>query len=115
MLRKSVGPLYYIKLEQARANTFKFDWDNYLPPIPNKLGVEMVSVVLAQLVDYIDWTPFILIWSLARKYPRILQDDVVAKVVQISFVNAQVLLKTLRHNPMPKARGVVGIFLVSLL
>ena len=31
------------------------------------------------LRNYIDWTPFFMTWSLAGKYPRILEDEVVGK------------------------------------
>jgi 5-methyltetrahydrofolate--homocysteine methyltransferase len=99
-----------VTLEQARANGFKFDWDSYQPPVPNKLGVTAVSIGLAELVDYIDWTPFFLTWSLAGKYPRILQDEVVGKEAQILFADAQAMLKTLCNNPKLKASGVIGIF-----
>lgn len=99
-----------ITLEQARSNGFKFDWDNYQPPVPKKLGVTSISVALHELVDYIDWTPFFLTWSLAGKYPRILQDEVVGKEAQNLFDDAQVMLKTLCSNPKLKASGVMGIF-----
>ena len=99
-----------VTLEQARDNGFKIDWDNYQPPVPNKLGVTSVSVSLAELVDFIDWTPFFLTWSLAGKYPRILQDEVVGKEAQILFADAQAMLKTLCNNPKLKANGVMGIF-----
>jgi 5-methyltetrahydrofolate--homocysteine methyltransferase len=99
-----------ISLEQARNNHFKFDWQNYQPPAPNKLGVTSVSVGLSELVEYIDWTPFFLTWSLAGKYPRILQDEVVGKEAQILFDDAQAMLKTLCDNPELHASGVMGIF-----
>ena len=99
-----------VTLKQARENGFSFDWDNYQPPVPNKLGVTSVSVGLAELVDFIDWTPFFLTWSLAGKYPRILQDEVVGKEAQILFADAQDMLKALCNNPELKANGVLGIF-----
>ncbi|WP_252732019.1 methionine synthase [Paraglaciecola arctica] len=99
-----------VTLEQARENGFNYDWDTYQPPIPNKLGVTSLSVGLAELVDYIDWTPFFLTWSLAGKYPRILQDEVVGKEAQNLFDDAQVMLKSLCNNPELIARGVMGIF-----
>jgi 5-methyltetrahydrofolate--homocysteine methyltransferase len=99
-----------VTLDQARENGFTFDWDNYQPPIPNKLGVTAVSIGLTELVDYIDWTPFFLTWSLAGKYPRILQDEVVGKEAQILFADAQNMLTVLCNNPKLKANGVTGIF-----
>ena len=99
-----------VTLDQARENGFTFDWDNYQPPIPHKLGVTAVSIGLTELVDYIDWTPFFLTWSLAGKYPRILQDEVVGKEAQILFADAQNMLTVLCNNPKLKANGVTGIF-----
>ena len=99
-----------VTLDQARENGFTFDWDNYQPPIPHKLGVTAVSIGLTELVDYIDWTPFFLTWSLAGKYPRILQDEVVGKEAQILFADAQNMLTVLCNNPKLKANVVTGIF-----
>ncbi|MDU0355658.1 methionine synthase [Paraglaciecola aquimarina] len=99
-----------VTLAQARANAFAFDWQGYQPPVPNKLGVTPVSVELAELIDYIDWTPFFLTWSLAGRYPRILQDEVVGKEAQSLFDDAQALLKTLCTSGQLQAKGVMGIF-----
>ena len=58
---------------------------------------------LTELVDYIDWKLFYLTWSLAGKYPRILQDEVVGKEAQILFTNAKNMLTVLCNNPKLKA------------
>ena len=99
-----------ITLEQARANGADIDWDNYLPPVPNQLGVQVVDVNLAELVNYVDWTPFFLTWSLAGKYPRILNDDVVGEEAKQLFKDANDMLQTLTANHELKAKGVVGLF-----
>ncbi|MGS2720455.1 methionine synthase [Paraglaciecola aestuariivivens] len=99
-----------ISLAQARANKFSCDWQSYQPPVPNKLGITPISVTLSELVNYIDWTPFFLTWSLAGKYPRILQDEVIGKEAQNLFADAQAMLKTLCEDLTLKASGVMGIF-----
>ncbi|MEP7706316.1 methionine synthase [Paraglaciecola sp. 25GB23A] len=99
-----------ITLEKARANAFVFDWTAYQPPVPRELGVKAVSVGLDVLRPYIDWTPFFLTWSLAGKYPRILQDEVVGKEAQSLFNDAQALLNDLCANQLLQAKGVMGIF-----
>ena len=44
----------------------------YNPPKPEFLGTRaFTSYKLAELVPYIDWTPFFQTWELAGKYPRI--------------------------------------------
>jgi 5-methyltetrahydrofolate--homocysteine methyltransferase len=99
-----------VTLEQARANAFSCDWANYTPPQPAFTGSREVQVDLDTLRPYIDWTPFFLTWSLAGKYPRILQDEVVGKEAQSLFNDAQALLNELCANKQLQAKGVVGIF-----
>jgi 5-methyltetrahydrofolate--homocysteine methyltransferase len=72
--------------------------------------VKAVTVGLEVLRPYIDWTPFFLTWSLAGKYPRILQDEVVGKEAQSLFNDAQALLNELCANELLQAKGVMGIF-----
>ena len=48
-----------LSLAAARANGLKFDWSRYTPPKPRFLGLrEFRHYDLAELVPYIDWTPF---------------------------------------------------------
>jgi 5-methyltetrahydrofolate--homocysteine methyltransferase len=65
---------------------------------------------LAELINYIDWTPFFLTWSLAGKYPRILDDEIVGEEARILFEDANNMLKMLIENQSLKAKGVVGLF-----
>ncbi len=99
-----------VTLEQARANAFEFDWQNYTPAVPKQLGVKPITVGLSELRDYIDWTPFFLTWSLAGRYPRILQDEVVGQEAQSLFNDAQAMLDDLCSNGAMQAKGVMGIF-----
>jgi 5-methyltetrahydrofolate--homocysteine methyltransferase len=99
-----------VTLEQARANAFSFDWDSYTPPKPKFLGIKPISIGLDVLRAYIDWTPFFLTWSLAGKYPRILEDEVIGQEAQNVFNDAQALLNDLCANKLLQAKGVMGIF-----
>ncbi|MFT5674223.1 MAG: 5-methyltetrahydrofolate--homocysteine methyltransferase [Paraglaciecola sp.] len=99
-----------ITLEQARANGFAFDWAQYTPPEPKQLGVSAFTVPLAELRDYIDWTPFFLTWALAGKYPRILDDEVVGVEATKLFADAKSMLDELCANGQLLAKGVMGIF-----
>lgn len=99
-----------ISLQQARDNGFTCDWQVYQPPKPANLGVTTVDVSLDELIEYIDWTPFFLTWSLAGKYPRILQDEVVGEEAQNLFADAKQMLDDLVKNKQLKAKGAVGIF-----
>lgn len=98
-----------ITLEEARANSFKPDFST-LPTVPNTLGVHAVSVPLSVLRDYIDWTPFFLTWSLAGKYPRILNDEVVGEQAQSLFADANAMLDKVIEDASLQAKGVFGLF-----
>ena len=80
-----------VTLAQARENAFKPDFTT-LPVKPASLGVTPVTADLATLRNYIDWTPFFLTWSLAGKYPRILEDEVVGEQAQSLFNDANAML-----------------------
>lgn len=100
-----------ISLDDARANKFAGDWDNYSPPVPNKLGIHIIdNVSIADIEPYIDWTPFFQTWSLAGKYPRILQDEVVGEEATKLFADAQDMLQQLKTSGSLGLKGVCGLF-----
>ena len=99
-----------VTLAQARANAFTPDWDNYTPPRPAFTGVKTVSAPSSVLRRYIDWTPFFMTWSLAGKYPRILEDDVVGEEARRLFKDANAMLDELDKTGTLTPRGVAGIF-----
>lgn len=99
-----------VTLQEARDNGLSIDWESYTPPVAHRLGVSEVSASIDTLRNYIDWTPFFMTWSLAGKYPRILEDDVVGEEAQRLFADANALLDTLSTHRSLTPRGVVGIF-----
>lgn len=99
-----------VSLYTARENRVAIDWPTYVPPKPIQLGVAEVEADLSTLRDYIDWTPFFLTWSLAGKYPRILDDEVVGEEAQKLFADANAMLDKLCQSGELKAKGVAGIF-----
>lgn len=99
-----------ITLAQARDNKFTCDWAQAPITTPKTLGVHSVSVSLATLREYIDWTPFFLTWSLAGKYPRILEDEIIGKEATDLFKDAQAMLDHLCDNELLTAKGVYGVF-----
>ena len=99
-----------IDFQDAKTNKFTCDWDNFQPFKPNFLGVKTIDVELETLRDYIDWTPFFLTWSLAGKYPRILNDEVVGEEAKSLFADANKMLDDLIANKKLSAKDRVGIF-----
>jgi len=91
-------------------NGFKID-DNYVPPKPNALGTQVITnYPLATLVEYFDWTPFFISWSLAGKFPKILEDEVVGEAATDLYNQAQAMLKDVIENNRFDARAVFGLY-----
>lgn len=98
-------------LQQARDNRFNFDWSQYTPPKPNFLGLKAFDdYPMAELVDYIDWTPFFQAWELSGKYPQILENEVVGEEASKLFADAQAMLKQIIDENWLQARAVIGFF-----
>jgi 5-methyltetrahydrofolate--homocysteine methyltransferase len=100
-----------ITLAAARANKVAIDWAGYKPPKPRFLGVRAFpNYDLAELVPYIDWTPFFQAWELNGRYPAILKDNKVGVEAQKLFADAQVMLKRMVAEKWVTASGVVGFW-----
>jgi 5-methyltetrahydrofolate--homocysteine methyltransferase len=100
----------FLTIEQARANKLQLDWSKYTPTKPNFIGTKTVDVAIADLVDFIDWTPFFNSWELYGKYPAILTDEVVGEQATSLFADAQKMLHQLINENWLTAKGVLGIF-----
>ncbi|MDO9382724.1 MAG: methionine synthase [Hyphomicrobiaceae bacterium] len=100
-----------IPVSTARANKFKIDWGKYTPPKPSFLGTRAFKGYdLAELVPYIDWTPFFQTWELAGRYPMILNDNKVGAEAKKLFADAQQLLKRMVAEKWITANAVVGFW-----
>jgi 5-methyltetrahydrofolate--homocysteine methyltransferase len=101
----------YLTLDEARANRVKIDWSSTEIRKPTKLGITVLEdYSLAELVPYIDWTPFFMTWRLRGAYPKIFEDQEVGVEAKKLFNDAQALLKDIVKNKSLKARGVFGLF-----
>ena len=100
----------FLTIEQARSNKLQLDWSKYTPTKPNFIGTKTVDVAIADLVDYIDWTPFFNSWELYGKYPAILTDEVVGEQATSLFADAQKMLAQLINENWLTAKGILGIF-----
>lgn len=100
-----------VSLEDARQNAFDADAGGYQPVAPQKAGLTTIDDVrLADLVDYIDWTPFFFSWELKGSYPAILDDPNRGEAARNLFKDAQAMLKTMVAEDWLKPRGVVGLW-----
>lgn len=100
----------YLSIEEARKNKLQLNWNNFTPVKPNFIGTKTVEVTLADLVDFIDWTPFFQSWELYGKYPAILKDEVVGEQASALFADAQKMLSQIVTEKWFTAKGILGIF-----
>jgi 5-methyltetrahydrofolate--homocysteine methyltransferase len=100
-----------LPLAEARRRAMHIDWAAYDPPAPCKPGVTaFADYPLAELVPYIDWTPFFQAWELKGSYPAILEDSVVGEQARKLFADAKALLQRIVKERLFQARAVVGLF-----
>jgi 5-methyltetrahydrofolate--homocysteine methyltransferase len=101
-----------LSLADARANALKLNWTgNYVPPKPSFLGVRVIEdYPIAELVDYIDWSPFFATWELTGKYPAIFDDAKVGAAARSLFDDAKAMLARIAEERWFRASAVVGFW-----
>ncbi|MDB0051422.1 methionine synthase [Gammaproteobacteria bacterium] len=103
--------LKLLPYKKANANPFTADWNNFTATRPAFLGTKVfIDYSLEHLIDYIDWTPFFITWSLAGKYPAILNDEKVGEAATDLFADAQALLKKIVDEKLLTAKAVIGFW-----
>ncbi|MEW6638087.1 MAG: vitamin B12 dependent-methionine synthase activation domain-containing protein, partial [Actinomycetota bacterium] len=103
-------------LEEARANRTRLDWEGYVPPKPNLLGVEAFDdYPLEEIRRYIDWTFFFHAWQMKGSYPKILDDPNKGAEARRLFEDAQSLLDRIVAEGLLRARAVIGLFPAAAL
>jgi len=100
-----------MKIADARANAPRLDWQGYPPPRPALLGTKtFVRYPLAELVPYIDWTPFFMAWELKGAYPAILHDPAQGEAARALFDDAQAMLKRMVDDNWLEAAATIGFW-----
>jgi len=104
------GAKRLVSLTQARSNGLQADFSSPVPA-PHALGVfELADYPLAELVEYIDWTPFFSTWELAGRYPAILSDAIVGKQARELYQDARDMLARIVDERWLRAKGVYGFW-----
>ena len=105
---KTAKPL--ASLDEARANGFEID-EALKPAAPLQPGVHVYDDWdLADLRNYIDWTPFFRAWELHGNYPDILTDEVVGESATSLFADANAMLDKIISEKWLRAKGVAGLW-----
>ena len=100
-----------LPLEQARAKRLAIHWKDSPIYKPDFLGARVIdSLPLADLVPFMDWSPFFWTWELKGKYPKIFEDANVGAEAKKVFADAQTMLADIVNKGLLTARGVYGFF-----
>jgi 5-methyltetrahydrofolate--homocysteine methyltransferase len=100
-----------LTLAAARANRVPLDFAQAPPKKPAFLGIRSFDDYdLAELADYIDWTPFFQTWELAGRFPAILDDAKVGEVARSLYEDARKMLDLIVREKWFKARAAVGFW-----
>ena len=100
-----------LPLSAARARRRAVDWASADLPVPSFTGVRVEEdVPLAELIPFVDWSPFFHAWELRGRYPQILDDAGVGEKARELFADAQALLSEIVSGRLLSARGAWGIF-----
>lgn len=96
-------------IASARANAFK--GGRVTPVKPAFLGTKVFEdCSLAELRDYVDWTPFFQSWDLHGRYPAILSDNVVGEAASNLFRDANDMLDRMIEEKWLTAKAVIGFW-----
>jgi 5-methyltetrahydrofolate--homocysteine methyltransferase len=100
-----------LTLVNARANAVKIDFAKTRPVKPSFLGVKsFADYDLAELVGYIDWTPFFQTWELTGRFPAILEDEKVGEAARALYADARAMLHRIVKEKWFRASCAIGFW-----
>ena len=100
-----------LSLRDARKNALALDWASYMPPKPSFLGTRVFDdYSVAELIDYIDWSPFFSTWELTGKFPAILNDEKFGEAARALYEDARAMLDKIVKENWFRAAAIVGFW-----
>jgi len=114
-LRKSYADagrgVRYVKLEDARKNRLRIDWNSGEILKPGETGIRSLpDYPIKEIRSYINWIFFFVIWELRGKFPDIFDDPNYGKEARKLFEDAKQMLDSIIREKWLKANAVLGIF-----
>jgi 5-methyltetrahydrofolate--homocysteine methyltransferase len=97
--------------EEAVRHRLHTEWDEHHIAVPEFVGArELKNFPLAELVPFIDWSPFFHTWEMRGRYPDLLNDPARGPAARELFANAQELLRRIVKKKLLTAHAVYGFF-----
>ncbi|MFY9658171.1 MAG: vitamin B12 dependent-methionine synthase activation domain-containing protein, partial [Methylocystis sp.] len=100
-----------VTIAAARANAAKLDWDAYTPTKPSFIGVRgFTSYDVAELIPYIDWTPFFSTWEFKGRFPALLDDRERGEAARALFDDARAMLDRIVAERWFTPKAAIGFW-----
>jgi 5-methyltetrahydrofolate--homocysteine methyltransferase len=100
-----------LSLEESRKRAFRADWATVDIPTPSFLGLKVIDdLPLAEIREFIDWSPFFHAWEIRGRYPALLDDPEIGSRCRELFNDAQALLDRLIDQKLIRGKAVYGFF-----
>ena len=97
--------------EEAGRRKLHVPWDPTHVAVPEFTGRKVLAdFPIAELVPYIDWSPFFHTWEMRGRYPDLLEDPVRGPAARELFANARELLEEIVQKKLFKAAAVYGFY-----
>ncbi|MDX8401932.1 MAG: vitamin B12 dependent-methionine synthase activation domain-containing protein, partial [Mariprofundaceae bacterium] len=99
----------WLPLARARANRHVLD-EARIPPAPRQPGVQTLAPDLAEIAEWIDWSPFFSAWELNGAFPRILSDPDKGAEARKLYDDGRRWLERIVAEDWFTPRAVLGLF-----
>ena len=100
-----------VTLDVARANRLDATFDDTTVTEPTFVGTQVFDDYdVAELVPYIDWTPFFRTWGIRSKFPEVLTDPEFAEAAKPLYDDAIAMLDQIVSEHWFRPKAVVGFW-----
>jgi 5-methyltetrahydrofolate--homocysteine methyltransferase len=98
-----------LSLGEARKRRMPLPFGAAEVTVPTKTGLHNLELELAELVEWIDWSPFFHTWELSGRYPTILDDPKKGDAARKLFADGRALLDRIVRERLLTARATYAI------
>ncbi|MGB7879153.1 MAG: vitamin B12 dependent-methionine synthase activation domain-containing protein [Ilumatobacteraceae bacterium] len=100
-----------VSIDVARANRLQPVFDSSTITEPTFIGTQVFDEYdVAELVPYIDWTPFFRTWGIRSKFPEVLTDPEFADAARPLYDDALAMLDKIVADKWFRPKAVVGFW-----
>ena len=100
-----------LSIAAARANALKVDWTAYAATKPSFTGTRVFRTYdVAELIPYIDWTPFFQTWEMKGRFPAILEDEAQGPAARQLYEDAQAMLRQIVDERWFNPKAIIGFW-----